>query len=239
MEAFRYCLRVAGLSLPDVNVVAYYESPVKKLSRQLWAGLPEGDAELAWLDPHQPERAIRERLGYDGPILFFDHHQSHAASAFYFSGFREAALLTVDGVGEWATTTYGRGEEAALEVFEEVHFPHSLGLLYATITSYLGFRVNNGEYKVMGLAPYGEPRFVEQVQSLIADGPGGQYTLAMDYFDFVRGRRMFAPSLCELFGAPPRVRESEITPFHCDVARSACCKTGGWWRRCRRSGFRG
>ncbi len=220
VQAFRYCLEAGGLSLPDVDVVAYYESPQKKLSRQLWAGVPEGDEELAWLDPHQPERAIRERLGYDGPILFFDHHQSHAASAFYFSGFRDAAILTVDGVGEWATTTYGRGEEAALEVFEKVHFPHSLGLLYATITSYLGFRVNNGEYKVMGLAPYGEPRFVDQIRQLIADGPGGQYTLAMDYFDFARGRRMFSPALCELFDAPPRVPESEITPFHCDVARS-------------------
>ena len=220
VQAFRYCLRAGGLSLPDVDVVAYYESPVKKLSRQLWAGLPQGDDALAWLDPYQPERAIRERLGYDGPILFFDHHQSHAASTFFYSGFRDAAILTVDGVGEWATTTYGRGEEAALEVFEEVRFPHSLGLLYATITSYLGFRVNNGEYKVMGLAPYGEPRFVDQIYTLIDDGPGGQYTLAMDYFDFVRGRRMFAPALCDLFGAPPRVPESALTPFHCDVARS-------------------
>ena len=220
MQAFRYCLRAGKISLPDVDCVAYYESPGKKLSRQLWAGLPEGDADLSWLDPHQAERAIREGLGYDGPILFFDHHQSHAASAFFYSGFRDAALLTADGVGEWATTTYGRGEGATLEIFEEVHFPHSLGLLYATITSYLGFRVNNGEYKVMGLAPYGEPRYVDAVRELIQTGPGGQYRLAMAYFDFVRGRRMFSSLLCDRFGAPPREPGSEIEPFHCDVARS-------------------
>ncbi|MFB3131451.1 MAG: carbamoyltransferase N-terminal domain-containing protein, partial [Rhodothermales bacterium] len=152
--------------------------------------------------------------------LFFDHHHAHAASAFFYSGFREAALLTVDGVGEWATTTYGRGEGATFEVFEEVHFPHSLGLLYATITSYLGFRVNEGEYKVMGLAPYGEPRYVDHVRELVQTGPGGKYTLAMAYFDFVRGRRMFSSLLCDRFGAPPREPGSEIKPFHCDVAKS-------------------
>ena len=219
VQAFRYCLQAGNISLPDVDGVAYYESPVKKLSRQLWAGVPEGDADLSWLDPHQTERAIRERLGYDGPILFFDHHRAHAASAFFYSGFRDAALFTVDGVGEWATT-YGRGEDATLDVFEEVHFPHSLGLLYATITSYLGFRVNNGEYKVMGLAPYGEPRFVNEIHQLVQTRLGGQYTLAMEYFDFVRGRRMYSPLLCDLFGASPREAESEITPFHCDVAKS-------------------
>ena len=126
------------------------------------------------LDPGQPERAVREMLGYEGPFLTFEHHESHAASAFFFSGFPEAALLTVDGVGEWATTTYGSGRGNAIELFEEVRFPHSLGLLYSTLTAYLGFEVNDGEYKVMGLAPYGEPRYAgrDAQARLLADRRG-------------------------------------------------------------------
>ncbi|MFL6193020.1 MAG: carbamoyltransferase N-terminal domain-containing protein, partial [Thermoanaerobaculia bacterium] len=149
VSAFRFCLRQGGIGLPDLDAVAYYESPVKKLSRQLWAGLPEGSSpDLARLDAGAPERAIREGLGWDGPILTFDHHLSHAASSFLYSDFPAAALLTVDGVGEWATTTYGAGRGTAINLFEQVDFPHSLGLLYATLTSYLGFEVNDGEYKV-------------------------------------------------------------------------------------------
>jgi carbamoyltransferase len=221
VSAFRFCLRAGGIGITDLDAVAYYESPVKKLSRQLWAGIPEGASpDLPWLDPGAPERAIREGLGWDGPILTFEHHQSHAASAFLFSGFPAAALLTVDGVGEWATTSYGRGNGATVELFEEVDFPHSLGLLYATLTSYLGFEVNDGEYKVMGLAPYGEPRFLDEMRRLVSQGPGGQYRLDLDYFDFVRGRRMYSEALPYLFGEPPRRPESEITRFHQDVARS-------------------
>ena len=221
VSAFRFCLRAGGIGIDGLDAVAYYESPVKKLSRQLWAGIPEGASpDLPWLDPRAPERAIREGLGWDGPILTFDHHLSHAASAFLFSGFPAAALLTVDGVGEWATTSYGRGEGAAVELFEEVDFPHSLGLLYATLTSYLGFEVNDGEYKVMGLAPYGEPRFLDEMRRLVTPGPGGQYRLDLDYFDFVRGRRMYSDALPRLLGEPPRKPEAEITRFHQDVARS-------------------
>ncbi|HEY0513753.1 MAG TPA: carbamoyltransferase N-terminal domain-containing protein [Thermoanaerobaculia bacterium] len=221
VSAFRHCLRAGGIGLTDLDAVAYYESPVKKLSRQLWTGIPEGASpDLPWLDPRAPERAIREGLGWDGPLLAFDHHLSHAASAFLFSGFPAAALLTVDGVGEWATTSYGRGKGAAIELFEEVGFPHSLGLLYATLTSYLGFEVNDGEYKVMGLAPYGEPRYRDEMRRLVSPGPGGQYTLDLRYFDFVRGRRMFSDALPRLFGEPPRKPEAEITGFHQDVARS-------------------
>jgi carbamoyltransferase len=221
VSAFRFCLRAGGLGITDLDAVAYYESPVKKLSRQLWAGVPEGASpDLPWLDPGAPERAIREGLGWDGPILFFDHHRSHAASAFLLADFPEAALLTVDGVGEWATTSYGRGQGAEVELFEEVDFPHSLGLLYATLTSYLGFEVNDGEYKVMGLAPYGEPRFLDQMRRLVSPGQEGQYRLDLDYFDFVRGRRMYSDALPRLLGEPPRQPESEITRFHQDVARS-------------------
>jgi len=221
VRAFRFCLEAAGLDVTDLDAVAYYERPVAKLARQLWAGVPAaGDPGLPWLDPGAPERAVRERLGWDGPFLTFPHHRSHAASAFFFSGFEEAAILTVDGVGEWATTGYGRGSGTELELFEEVRFPHSLGLLYSTLTSYLGFRVNDGEYKVMGLAPYGEPRFVDQVCQLVGMGPDGQYLLNLRYFDFLRGRRMYSPALPELFGHPPRRPGEVITDFHRDVARS-------------------
>ncbi len=221
ISAFRFCLRAGGIGITDVDAVAYYESPVKKLSRQLWAGIPEGSSpDLPWLDPRAPERTIREGLGWEGPLLTFDHHLSHAASSFLFSDFPEAALLTVDGVGEWATTTYGRGRGSAVELFEAVDFPHSLGLLYATITSYLGFEVNDGEYKVMGLAPYGEPVFLDEMRRLVSPGPGGQYRLDLDFFDFIRGRRMYSEALPRLFGEAPRKPEAEITRFHQDVARS-------------------
>ena len=221
VSAFRWCLRRGGIGIADVDCVAYYESPVKKLSRQLWAGVPASASEdLAWLDPERPERAIREGLGYEGPILTFEHHLSHAASAFFFSGFSEAAVLTVDGVGEWATTTYGRASGLAIEPFEEVDFPHSLGLLYSTLTAYLGFAVNDGEYKVMGLAPYGEPRYVGEMRRLVSSAADGQYRLDLEYFDFIRGRRMYSDALPRLFGEPPRRRDAEITPFHRDVARS-------------------
>ena len=223
VEAFRFCLRAADLSIADVDAVAYYELPREKLARQLWAGAPGGAGDdFPWLDPRQAERALKERLGWEGPILTFPHHLSHAASAFHFSPFPEAATLTVDGVGEWATTSYGygHGRGRGLELFEEVRFPHSLGLLYSTVTSYLGFGVNDGEYKVMGLAPYGEPRFVDQICQLVGMGPDGQYLLNLRYFDFLRGRRMYSPALCRLFGRPPRRRGEEITPFHRDVARS-------------------
>jgi carbamoyltransferase len=221
VHAFRFCLEAGGIGIDEIDVLAYYENPVHKLSRQLWAGSSAGAPDdLAWIDPGHPERAIREGLGYEGPIRICDHHASHTASAFFFSGFPEAAVLTVDGVGEWATTTYGAGRGAALERFEEVEFPHSLGLLYSTLTSYLGFEVNDGEYKVMGLAPYGEPRLVPEMRRLIESGPGGQYRLDLSFFDFVRGRRMYSDRLCDLFGAPPRPRGGEITPFHRDIARS-------------------
>jgi len=218
IHAFRFCLEEGGIGITDIDVVAYYESPTRKLSRQLWAG--RSMPGMPWLDSQRAERLIREELGYEGPIEKFDHHQSHAASTFLYSGFPDAAILTVDGVGEWATTTYGRAQGSSLEIFEEVLFPHSLGMLYSALTSYLGFRVNGGEYKVMGLAPYGEPRHLDRLRRLVEPGPRGQYSLALEYFDFVRGERMYSEALCELLGAPPRVPETAIEPFHKDVAKS-------------------
>ena len=225
ISAFRYCLREAGLDIHEIDVLAYYEKPQIKWERQIWAETkPSG----ATNNPRQreppaadkPEFLIRHNLGYEGPILYFDHHRSHAASSYFYSGFEQAAVLTVDGVGEWATTTYGRGSGDLLELFEEVRFPHSLGLFYATLTAYLGFRVNDGEYKVMGLAPYGKPRFTASLRHLIQAGPGGGFTLDMTYFDFLRGERMFSEELARLLGAPSRQPGSELTAFHYDLARS-------------------
>jgi carbamoyltransferase len=227
-QAFRFCLEQGGITLADVDCVAYYEDPEKKLARQIWMALhPESASSLRQRvlsrlpdRVDRVERQVRNMLGYTGRLEIFDHHHSHAASSFFYSGFEEAAVLTVDGVGEWATTSYGRAEGSAVDLFEEVHFPHSLGLLYSTLTSYLGFEVNDGEYKVMGLAPYGEPRYVDQVRSLMKRGEAGQYRLNLEYFDFLRRDRMYSEQLIQLFGAPPRAPESEIIIFHQDVARS-------------------
>ena len=221
--AFNYCLEEGGLTIDEVDCVAYYEEPEKKLARQIWMmlpGLPSEKKVLARLDPRRPEREIREVLGYDGPIEYAGHHQAHAASTFYYSGFKEAAILTVDGVGEWDTTSFGRGNGNGLEILETVEFPHSIGLLYSTITGYLGFEVNEGEYKVMGLAPYGKPRHVDLIRKLIGNGPGGQYLLDLRYFDFTSFKRMYSDEMVSLFGHPPRQPRTEILDFHKDLARS-------------------
>jgi len=222
-RAFNYCLEEGGLTIDEVDCVAYYEEPAKKLARQIWMmlpGLPSEKKVLARLDPHRAEREIREVLGYEGPIEYVGHHRAHAASSFYYSGFKEAAVLTVDGVGEWDTTSFGRGNGNGLEILETVEFPHSLGLLYSTITGYLGFEVNEGEYKVMGLAPYGQPRHVDLIRKLIINQPGGQYLLDLRYFDFTSFKRMYSDEMLSLFGHPPRQPRTEILDFHKDLARS-------------------
>lgn len=221
VHAFRYCLRQAGISISDVDAIAFYEDPCKKFSRQLWSNVFGGSWDMALqYGPQRMEAGVREKLGYGGDIMYFDHHQSHAASSFYYSGFEEAAILTVDGVGEWATTTYGAGGNGTITLFEEVNFPDSLGLLYSTLTSYLGFRVNSGEYKLMGLAPYGKPRYTEQLWKLVSMENGGQYRLNMEYFDFINGGRMYSDELPRLLGRPPRKPSEPFTAFHEDVARS-------------------
>jgi carbamoyltransferase len=224
-QAFKWCLASAGLTIADVDCVAWYEDPVAKLGRQLWMGLPDvppvSPPFLFKLDAARPARELRELLGWEGRVEFVPHHLAHAASAFDFSGWDAAALLTVDAVGEWATTSYGRGTATDIELFEEVRFPHSLGLFYSAITSYLGFDVNDAEYKVMGLAPYGQAAYVEQMRRLIEVLPGGQFRLNLEYFDFLGGARMFSEELCKLFGRPPREPESELDQFARDVARSA------------------
>ena len=225
VAAFRYCLREARLSIADIDVLAYYEDPHEKLQRQIWMnlpGLPRSPHVLRRLNPGGVERELRDKLGCECPIHIVKHHQAHAASSFYFSGYPESALLTVDGVGEWTTTTYGRASrKKGLEIFEEVQFPHSLGLFYSTITNYLGFAVNDGEYKVMGLAPYGQPRYVTQMERLVESQAGGQYRLNLQYFDFSSLDRMYSRELETLLGHDARVPGTELLPFHRDVARSA------------------
>ena len=222
INAFRYCLEAGGsLSPADIDCIAYYESPKKKLSRQLTMGLDASiDPTFAWLDPSQPERELRDTLGYDGAFVSFDHHLSHGASSFFYSGFRDAAVLTVDGVGEWATTTYGEGRDASLSILEEVHFPSSLGLLYSTVTDFLGFAVLSDEYKVMGLAPYGTPRFANAIRRLVRSEARGQFSLDMHYFGFNQKGRMFTEAMVDLFGIPRRVPESAIDAVHKDIAKS-------------------
>lgn len=225
-KSLRYCLSEAGVGLDEVDCIAYYEEPEKKLSRQIWMGSIE-DADpvrkadvMKHLCAQSPQQTIRDVLGYQGAIEIVDHHLSHAASAYYFSGFEEAAVLTVDGVGEWATTSYCVGSGKDLTLFEEVAFPDSLGLFYSTITSFLGFKVNSGEYKVMGLAPYGKEIFVDRLKQLIQVAENGQYRLDMRYFDFLRTSRMYSEALVELMGIPPRVPESDIDQVHMDIAKS-------------------
>ena len=159
--------------------------------------------------------------GFDGPIYYSTHHLSHASASFYTSPFKEAAVITFDGVGEWETTTWGTATEEGIELKEAIHFPHSLGMLYSAFTYYLGFKVNSGEYKVMGLAPYGKPKYVDLIkENIIKIHKDGSYTLNMKYFSFLESNVMISKEFVELFGHPPRKPESRITEFHADVAAS-------------------
>ncbi|HDY86193.1 MAG TPA: carbamoyltransferase [Methylophaga aminisulfidivorans] len=225
-ESLRYCLEYANVSLDEVDCIAYYEDAQKKLARQIWMGTID-DADpfrkkevYRHLCEQKPDEVIRDITGYSGHIAISEHHLSHAASTYYFSGFDDAAVLTVDGVGEWATTSYSHGKGASLEIFEEVNFPDSIGLLYSTITSFLGFKVNSGEYKVMGLAPYGEPIYKEQILTLIEMREKGQYRLNMKYFDFLNTNRMYSDELISLMGLEPRKPESKLDQVHMDIAKS-------------------
>jgi carbamoyltransferase len=227
VKAFLYCLQEGGITIADVDCFGYYEDPYLKLGRQVWMGfmpnLQESrrDAVLDRLSRIQPPELIREVMGYDGPLEIFDHHLSHAASSYYFSGFDDSAILTVDGVGDWATTTYGYAKGSDIERFEQVDFPDSLGFFYSAITGYLGFEVNEGEYKVMGLAPYGEPEYADKIRKLVEVSSEGQYRLNMKYFGFLTEDRMYTDELIALLGQPPREPESELTQYHMDVAKSA------------------
>jgi len=229
-RAVEFCLKHAGISPADLGYVAFYDKPLLKFERLLETYIdyaPRGlrsflMAMPLWL---REKLWIREQVskeaGFSGKVLFTEHHESHAASAFFPSPFESAAVLTMDGVGEWATSSYGYGRGNELHLLKELHFPHSLGLLYSAFTYYTGFRVNSGEYKVMGLAPYGEPRYVRLILDELVDlREDGSLRLNMKYFDFAAGLRMTNREFDRLFGGPPRAPESEVTQREMDLARS-------------------
>ncbi|MBK8066918.1 MAG: carbamoyltransferase [Rhodanobacteraceae bacterium] len=237
-HAVRYCLREAGVALADVDQVVFFEKPFLKFERLLETYLafaPRGFASFAmampiWLrDKLFQKKLIADELAavaggaqtLKAPLAFSEHHLSHAASAFYPSPFDRALVLTMDGVGEWATTTAAIGDGSRLDIFREIHFPHSLGLLYSAFTTYCGFRVNSGEYKLMGLAPYGEPKYARQIRERLVDiKDDGSFRLDLGYFDYCTGLTMTNARFHALFGGPPRAPEAAIEPRHLDLAAS-------------------
>ncbi len=229
IHAIRYCLREANLDVTDLDYVVFYDKPFTKFERLLFTyfeQFPRGIGTFIhsmpiWMkDKLWIKSIIRHELGYKGEILFNDHHQSHAASAFLVSPFENAAILTVDGVGEWSTSTWGVGRGNQIELLFETRFPHSLGLFYSAYTYYLGFKVNSAEYKVMGLAPYGQPRFYDRVRETIEWKSDGSFRLNLEYFDFLHGLRMTSARFHELFGGPPRQPETRLTQREFDIAAS-------------------
>jgi carbamoyltransferase len=228
--AVRYCLEEAGIGIGDLDYVVFYDKPFVKFERILTTYLATFPRSLpsfaksipVWLkEKLWVPRTIHEQLGFDGEVLFAEHHQSHAASAFLPSPFEEAAILTCDGVGEWATATQGVGRGNTFELLKEVRFPHSLGLLYSAFTYYLGFKVNSAEYKVMGAAPYGEPRFVDTILRELVDlREDGSFKLNMRYFAYDYGLTMTNRRFERLFGQPRRDPEARLEDFHWDVAAS-------------------
>ncbi|MBS27368.1 MAG: hypothetical protein CL566_00325 [Alphaproteobacteria bacterium] len=237
VEAISYCLGEAGLRLSDIDHVAFYDKPFLKFERLMEtyaAFAPRGFRSFSmampiWLKEKLFQKKLLrdelteldEEFAGDSKLLFAEHHQSHAASAFFPSPFEEAVVVTADGVGEWATTSVAIGRGNTLETVKEIHFPHSLGLLYSAATYYTGFKVNSGEYKVMGLAPYGEPRFKDlMLDKLIDLKDDGSFRLDLDYFDYCTGLTMTNDRFSDLFGEPVRGEEELLTPFHMDVAAS-------------------
>ncbi len=231
-HAVEFCLQQGGISRSEIDHVGFYEKPLLKFERLLESYLtyaPKGirsfmSAMPGWISQKlHLRREIRRQLDgvFRRRIVFCSHHQSHAASAFYPSPFDKAAILTVDGVGEWATSTMGVGNGNRIQIQRELRFPHSLGLLYSAFTYYCGFRVNSGEYKLMGLAPYGQPKYVDLIMdSIIHLHDDGSFRLNMEHFGYCDGLRMIRPSFHRLFGRPPREPESEITELDKDVAAS-------------------
>jgi carbamoyltransferase len=235
-HAIGYCLDAAGAKLSEIDHIAFYDKPFLKFERLLETYIalaPKGfrSFQMAiplWLKEKLFQKSLLSKklkeLDEDvtsDRLLFTEHHLSHAASAFYPSPFEKAVVLTMDGVGEWATTSAAMGEGNRLEIFQEIHFPHSLGLLYSALTYYTGFKVNSGEYKVMGLAPYGEPKYAKLILDHLIDlKPDGSFRLDMSYFDYCTGLTMTNERFAKLFGAPVRAPDQLLTAFHMDVAAS-------------------
>ena len=231
-HAVRYCLDAAGMRAEDLTYVAFYEKPLLKFERLLETYLafaPQGfpsflKAMPLWLrEKLHLQRELDRGLDgrFTGRYVYTEHHESHAASAFFPSPFADAAILTVDGVGEWATATTGVGHGHTIALTEELRFPHSLGLLYSAFTAYTGFQVNSGEYKLMGLAPYGEPRYRDVILDRLLDlKPDGSFRMDLSYFNYCQGLTMTSARFHELFGGPPRLAESPITQRDMDLAAS-------------------
>ena len=230
VQAVRYCLREAGIKASDLSLVAFYEKPWLKFERLLETYLhfaPQGLRSFMLAMPLWLKRKlwmgdlIRDQVSYCGELLYPEHHQSHAASAFYPSPFHRAAILTLDGVGEWTSTAWGVGCGNRIELLRQVRFPHSLGLLYSAFTSYIGFKVNSGEYKVMGLAPYGEPKYAQILLDQVIDlREDGSFRLNMNYFNYCQGLTMTSAAFHDLFGGSPRKPETKLTQREMDLARS-------------------
>jgi carbamoyltransferase len=229
-RAVDYCLAAAGLHERDLDDVVFYEDPVVKFERLTTTyhrTAPNGlrsflRAYPKWLTTNLwLEREIQKELGIDKPIAFCDHHLSHAASAFFPSPFERAAILTIDGVGEWSTSTFGAGEGNWIRLEQEIRFPDSVGLLYSAFTYFTGFKINSGEYKLMGLAPYGRPKYADRIRErLVHVNTDGSLQLNQDYFDYLGGLRMTSERFDELFDGPPRAAESRITQREMDIAAS-------------------
>jgi carbamoyltransferase len=251
-QAIAACLAEGSVKLDQVDYVAFYDKPFLKFERLLETYLtfaPKGFRSFAmamplWIKEKLFQRNLLNReltafsanFDVQNRLLFSEHHQSHAASAFFASPFREAAVLTMDGVGEWATTSLGLGRDNQLEMVKEIHFPHSLGLLYSAFTFYTGFKVNSGEYKLMGLAPYGEPRYAKLILDHLIDVKAdGSFRLNLDYFDYCSGLRMTSSKFHDLFGGLPRGADERLTPHHMDLAASIQAVTEEVIRRLTRS----
>ena len=236
-NAVEYCLSQEGIALSDVDFVAFYDKPFLKFERLLEtyvAFAPRGLRSFAMAMPlwvreklfqknllHNELKQFSKEFDWEHKLLFAEHHQSHAASAFYPSPFEDALILTMDGVGEWATTSVALGSANKLEIIKEIHFPHSLGLLYSAFTYYTGFKVNSGEYKVMGLAPYGSPRFAKQIWDHLIDlKADGSFRLNLDYFNYCTGLTMTNSKFDKLFEGPRRKPEELLTQRHMDLAAS-------------------
>jgi carbamoyltransferase len=229
-NAVKYCLREAGIHANELKAVGFYEKPILKFERILESYLhvaPRGFEQFRvagplWIKKLWIDRMLRDELGgYEGDLFYSEHHESHAASAFYPSPFDDAAILTMDGVGEWATASWGVGRGANIEIFKEMMWPDSLGLLYSAMTYYLGFKVNSGEYKVMGLAPYGNPKFVRLICDHLVDlKEDGSFRMNQEYFGYLDGLAMTNARFNRLFGGPPRLPESQLTQREMDLARS-------------------
>ncbi|MBT3879394.1 MAG: hypothetical protein HOF76_10135, partial [Candidatus Scalindua sp.] len=228
--AAEYCLKEAGIGIEQIEHVVFYDKPILKFDRLLETYLsyvPGGwtsfrKAMPLWLSKklHLP-KIIKKELGWKGKVLFAEHHESHAASAFFPSPYEEAAIICFDGVGEWATTTWGVGKGNRVEIKEQISFPHSLGLLYSAFTYYTGFKVNSGEYKVMGLAPYGEPKYVELIMNELIDiKEDGSFRMNMDGFNYCQGLTMTNRKFSKLFAGPPRKPEEKVTQREMDIAAS-------------------